>query len=242
LGGEWSLPLAAAAGYLLGSLSGARIVGRFAAPGRDLSRTRVILDGVGNEVVAVGVSSSMLRARAGDRAGLAAAAIDILKALLPALAARLLWPDGPEDVVAAAAAVIGHVLPIHHRFAGGFGMSPLMGGLLVVDWPSLPITVGVGAVVGIALGSAYLTTDAWPILVIPWFAWRGELWGLGLALVANALYWWKSGREASGAARAWRRDSRPWRKRLADLKHYPHYSALEDDDPGRLPAGPPEGS
>lgn len=230
MGGELSLPLAAAVGYLLGSLSGARIIGRFTAPGQDMSHTTVTLDGTGAKVVAHGISSSMLRARAGSGPGLAAAAIDILKALLPALAARLLWPDGPEDVLAAAGAVIGHVLPAYHRFAGGFGMSPLMGGLLVVDWPSLPITVGTGAAFGILLGSAYLTTDVWPILVIPWFAWRGDLWGLGLALVANLLYWWTSLPEALGAARAWRRDPRPWKERLRDLQHYPNYSIPTDHD------------
>ncbi len=237
VGGELTLPLAALVGYLLGSLSGARLVGHFTAPGRDLSRTRVTLDGTGESVVTVGVSSSMLLARAGERAGLTAAAIDILKAFTPAMAAHLLWPEGPEDVLAAAGAVVGHVLPVYHRFAGGFGMSPLMGGLLAIDWPSLPTTVGVGAVVGIALGSAYLTTDAWPILVIPWFAWRGDMWGLGFALLANGLYWWKSAVEAVGAARAWRRDPRPWKERIADVKRYPDYSPPEEDGPP-APAGP----
>ena len=77
-------------GYLAGSLSGARIVGRVWAPGADLSTSTVVLDGTGTSVETVGVSASSLQARAGAAGGLRAAAIDIAKALFPTLTAQLI--------------------------------------------------------------------------------------------------------------------------------------------------------
>ena len=123
-----TLIAAAVVGYLAGSLSGARIIGGRRRAG-DLSTTRVVLDGTGSTVENLGVSPSALQARQGARSGLPAGGIDIAKAFIPALIARLIWPDTPEHVVVAAAAFIGHVYPLYHRFVGGFGISPLLGGL-----------------------------------------------------------------------------------------------------------------
>ncbi len=108
---------AAVAGYLVGSLSGARIVGRRRAAGA-LERTKVVLDGTGASVEVHGVSASALQARQGARGGLPAGTIDIAKALLPVLVARLLWPDSAEHVVLAGAVLVGHVYPVYHRFVG----------------------------------------------------------------------------------------------------------------------------
>jgi glycerol-3-phosphate acyltransferase PlsY len=215
--------LAAVTGYLCGSISGARIVGRVWARGADLTETRVVLDGTGAAVTTHGVSPSALQARAGAAGGLRAGAIDILKAFIPVLVFRLVWPDGPEHVAAAAAALVGHVYPIYHRFVGGYGISPLLGGLLVVDLPALVVAIAVFGLAGLAVGNAYLGIEAWPIGLIPWFAVFGDGWGLAYALIANLLYWWRSRVEAAGAFRAWRADARPWRQRVADFRTYPDY-------------------
>jgi glycerol-3-phosphate acyltransferase PlsY len=215
--------LALIAGYLLGSLSGARIVGRVWAPGRDLNRTRVVLDGTGASVITRGVSPAALQARAGGAGGLRAAAIDILKAFLPTLAARLLWPDGPEMFLVAAGALIGHAYPVYHRFIGGFGISPLLGALLVIDWRAPLVAIAVLAVVGFVFGSAYLGIETWPVGLVPWFIWQGDGWGVGLAGLANLIYWWRSRSEPVAAFRAWRRDERPWRDRIRDFTRYPDY-------------------
>jgi len=61
--------LALIAGYLVGSLSGARIGGRVWAAGLDLSRTKVVLDGTGASVITRGVSPAALQARAGGASG-----------------------------------------------------------------------------------------------------------------------------------------------------------------------------
>jgi glycerol-3-phosphate acyltransferase PlsY len=169
--------LALIAGYLLGSLSGARIVGRVRAAGLDLSRTKVVLDGTGASVITRGVSPAALQARAGGAGGLRAGAIDILKAFLPTLAARLGWPEGPEMFLVAAGGLIGHVYPVYHRFGGGFGVSPLLGALLVIDWRAPLVAIAAFAILGVAFGNAYLGLETWPVGLFPWFIWQGDVWG-----------------------------------------------------------------
>lgn len=220
------MALAIAFGYLIGSISGARIIGGRRAAG-DLSRTKVILDGTGSAVVTHGVSPSALQARQGAKSGLPAGAIDIAKALLPALAARLIWPDSPEDVLVAAAVLVGHVYPIYYRFVGGFGISPLLGGLLVIDWRAPLLTIALFAVLGLIAGSAFLGIETWPLGLIPYFVLWGDEWTVAYAILANALYWWRSRAETMGAIRSYRRDTRPWRERIGDFRKYPDYEIPE---------------
>ena len=214
-------------GYLIGSISGARMIGARFAEGQDLSRTRVVLDGTGAAVNNRGVSASSLQARVGAPAGLRAGVIDILKAVIPTLAALLIWPGEPAYVLAATGALIGHVYPVYHRFLGGFGISPLIGALLVIDVRSLLISIAVVGMIGLILGSAYIGIEAWPLGLIPFFAIAGDTWELGFVLLANLLYWARSRHEAVGAWHAWRADDRPWAARVRDFKKYPDYEAVD---------------
>jgi glycerol-3-phosphate acyltransferase PlsY len=210
-------------GYLMGSISGARIVGARYAAGKDLSRTRVVLDGTGASVENRGVSASSLQARGGARAGLRAGAIDIGKALIPTLAALLIWSDGPEYILAGAGALVGHVFPVYHRFLGGFGVSPLIGALLVIDFRAVVVSILLFGLLGLILGNAYLGIETWPIGLVPWFVASGDYWALSFAVLANLLYWSRSRHEAIGAWKAWRKDDRPWSLRVRDFKTYPTY-------------------
>lgn len=217
-----TLIAATAVGYAAGSVSGARIVGRIEGAG-DLSRTIVVLDGTGSTVETHGVSPSALQARGGARAGLPAGTIDILKVLIPALIARLIWPDTPENVLIAAAGLVGHVYPVYFRFVGGYGISPLLGGLVVIDWRAPLVTIVVFALMGLAMGSVFIGIESWPAGLIPFFAWQGDGWAVGYVVLANLIYWWRSRHEAVGAFRSYRRDRRPWRDRVADFSQYPDY-------------------
>lgn len=214
--------IAAVAGYLAGSVSGARIVARRVGAG-DLSRTKVVLDGTGSAVEAGGVSASSLQARGGGKAGVPAGLIDIAKAVLPALIARLLWPDGPEHVVAGLAAIVGHVFPLYHRFVGGYGISPLLGALAVIDIRAPVLTIAVFAVIGLIVGSAFVGIELWPLGLIPYFIWLGDVWTVTFAVIAASLYFWRSWSEMVGALRSFQRDPRPWRERIGDFKKYPDY-------------------
>ncbi len=210
-------------GYLIGSVSGARVVGRHV----EFGSTEVTVDGVGSTATVDGVSPSMLRARRGDSAGLRAAAIDILKGAGAVLVANQLW-GGDAGSWAGAGVVVGHAYPVHRRFRGGFGMSPLMGVLAVVDPVGLVATIAIGLLLGAAIGSAFAMTDVWPALVVPWMAWRGTPGALGMATIAAIVYFWRSRHETAAAWRGWRSDDRPWAARIADITDYPSYRPSVD--------------
>ena len=215
-----TLAAAAVAGYLIGSLSGTRIVARWTGTS-DLSTTIVVVDGTGTSVESHGVSPSSMQARRGAGAGFLAAGIDILKALLPTLVAALLFPDSGEAAVVATFVQVGHAYPIYHHFVGGYGISPLLGSLLVLDWRALIFAIVLFGLIGLIVGNAFIAIESWPLGLIPWFAWQGSEWLVAYAVVANVIYWWRSRHETTAAMRSFRHDRRPWRQRVADFKQYP---------------------
>lgn len=127
--------VAVLAAYLLGSLSGGLLLGRFFGQG-DLRSS-----GSGN----AGATNAL---RAGGRAyGLSVLLFDLVKG---ALAAGLVpWLAGamaPLTFTCGAAAVIGHVWPVFFGFRGGKGAATCIGVLLVL----LPGALIMGAAVWIA--------------------------------------------------------------------------------------------
>lgn len=183
--------LAAVIGYLVGSVSFGRVVARFAAPDEDLSTTEVDIPGGEDKVVLTSVSSTSIGARKGPRWGCLAGILDILKAAIPTLVFRLWYPTDPYYLIVAVAAVMGHNWPVYYRFKGGRGISPIMGGMLVVDWLGLIVT----GVVANLFGQLVLKTPmagfslSLPLL-IPWFALvTRSWWHVGYAAALNIVYW-----------------------------------------------------
>ena len=186
-----NLALAAAlalVGYLIGSISFARIVGKRVVPDADLTSTPLELPG-GATIEYGGVSATSIGARTGPRWGIVVGVGDMAKAFVPTLVTRLAWPDDPFYFVVAVAVMVGHNYPVFHRFKGGRGQSPLYGGLLAVDWLALPVTTAIGMAVGLVILKDMLvayTLGQW--LLIGWFIWRGDAAGIAYAVVINALF------------------------------------------------------
>lgn len=129
--------LAAAGGYLLGSIPFGLLLTRLRGHG-DIRSI-----GSGN----IGATNVL---RTGDKKlALATLLLDAGKgALATLLAAR--WGGEVASLVAAFAAVLGHNFPLWLGFRGGKGVATTLGVLLAVAWP-----VGIGALV-IWIGSAAL--------------------------------------------------------------------------------------
>lgn len=66
--------------------------------------------------------------------------LDAGKAGIAALIAGYIWPDGHANLIAGAAALIGHCFPFWLKFKGGKGVATFFGVLLATAWP-----VGLGA-------------------------------------------------------------------------------------------------
>lgn len=115
--GAWAL-----AGFAAGSVPFSYLAARGFA-GKDVRR-----EGSGN------VGATNVFRVAGRAAGLAAAAGDVLKSLLPVLAARLAGAPPDGQVAAAAGVVLGHCYSPWLAFRGGKGVASTVTVALVLSW------------------------------------------------------------------------------------------------------------
>ncbi len=184
--------LAALIGYLLGSLSFARLVTRWWAGGQDLSQHEIPVEGTGETYKAVSIGANTASSLLGPRAGMLVSLGDILKVFLPTLVFKLVYPEQPAyALLAATAGLAGHVWPLYHRFHGGSGFSAVMGGLLAIDW----LAVLAAPVAGLLLGmlvfrNLIVASLSWLWLLIPWLWWRsgGDLAQVLYAVAVNFIF------------------------------------------------------
>jgi len=161
-------------GYLVGSISSARIVSALAAPGEKVPDvTELRLEG-SDQVFRLGtISASSVSAQHGAKLGFLVYVLDMVKVIIPVLVFMGLFPGTQYFLVVATAAVAGHIWPVYHRFRGGRGLSAIYGTLLVIDWIGMLIAAVGGMVVGLfLLRSVLLAYVLGPWLVVPWLWWR----------------------------------------------------------------------
>jgi len=187
--------IAAVVGYLFGSVSFARIVVRLSGQDVDIGHWEVRLPN-GEAFTSNIVSATSVRLALGPRYGCLTSLLDMAKVALPVLMIRLWAPDQPYYLIAAAAGVVGHVLPVWYGFRGGHGETPLLGGMLVIDPVAVVATTFLGFVVGFLIGHILAVRWGGLLLLVPWL-WitTGDPWVLGYILVALGLYFWASARD-----------------------------------------------
>ena len=106
----------------------------------------------------------------GAKAGVAVGAIDIIKGALVIVLAMVLVDDTRMEMMAGAAALAGHNLPVHLRFRGGRGAATAVG-ILIASVPIIGLPIG-----ALCLVLLYLTHKAiYPLVVflvvIPVLTW-----------------------------------------------------------------------
>jgi glycerol-3-phosphate acyltransferase PlsY len=140
--------IAAAAGYLVGSIPFAVVVMRALGNGRSLQETALQVPGTSDVLRSSAVSATAVRLQLGARYGCLTSILDMAKAAAVTLSFKLAYPDDPFFLIASGFAVVGHVWPIFHAFRGGRGQSPAIGSLFVIDWPTplviYPLSQGLG--------------------------------------------------------------------------------------------------
>jgi glycerol-3-phosphate acyltransferase PlsY len=106
------------------------------------------------------------------------------------MAFKLWQPETPYYLVAATMATIGHNWPIYHRFRGGRGLSPILGGMLAVDWIGVMVTNLMAAAIGIPLKNLLVTSGGGIVLMIPWIWLRTQDWPqLAYVVGMNVIFW-----------------------------------------------------
>jgi glycerol-3-phosphate acyltransferase PlsY len=179
----WIALLAALIGYLLGSIPFALVVMKVAAPGEELTGMEVDI-GAEEPVRVDTIGGTAISVKLGAKYGMITALLDILKAAIPALGFKLLYPGMPYYLFAATMAVVGHNWPIYNRFKGGRGQSPMIGGFLVADWLGTLVT-SFGAMI---LGLVILRSGIVGFLLGPWLWFRTrDPWHLAYAVVVNLI-------------------------------------------------------
>lgn len=206
--------VAAACGYLSGSVSWTRVLGRWATPGEDLSTTTYAV--TGGEVAFDRVSSTSLTVRGRGAWGVTAMLLDLLKAAVPVLVARRLGGD-TAALAAGVGAVVGHVWPVFHRFRGGFGVTTTLGVLLVLDPLALLGAIAASLLLGVVLADRWVAYDGWLLALVVWSGARGEVAEAIAAALLFAIAAWVSREEWRRHVLDRRTRHRPWRERLGDI-------------------------
>jgi glycerol-3-phosphate acyltransferase PlsY len=163
---EWSFVVQGSwviAAYLLGSLSAAIIVCRL------LGLPDPRQGGSGNPG-----ATNVLRL-GGKGAAAATLGGDVLKGVLPVLAARLWAPGDLIPAVAALAAFLGHLYPVFFGFRGGKGVATALGGLIALA----PTVAGIGALVWLAMAAIFRISSLAALVAA--VAAPVAAWWLGLA-------------------------------------------------------------
>lgn len=180
--------------YLLGSISFGRLFMQVVKPKENLDDVEMKFKGMDEGIKLSSVGGNTISMKLGARAGCAVGLLDILKAFIPTLVFRILYPQEPYFIFAALAAFIGHNWPIYYRFKGGRGISPFYGGLFAID----PLGAVVVAATSLVLGTFILKDmlvayTGGVVLVIFWFLgtkYNNPLfvYYIGYAILINILF------------------------------------------------------
>ncbi len=175
-------------GYLIGSISPARVVTARVAPKQDISK--LVIEGVDGKArfESEAVSSTSVRLHLGIKYGCLVGILDILKGAIPTLIFKWWLPDQPYYLMMAGMVVVGHNWPIYYRFRGGRGTSPSVGGMLVVDWLGVIITNILGLTSDLFIRLPLVSSGVWLGLMVPWTwivrrSWPERIYVAAMALV-----------------------------------------------------------
>ena len=179
--------LATIVGYLIGSVSPARVVARRVAPQQDI--TKLVIEGMdGNgRFESDSVSSGSARMHLGDKYGCLVSVLDILKGTIPTLVFKWWMPDHPYYLLAAGMVVVGHNWPIYYRFQGGRGISPTLGAVLVIDWLGAIVTNILGLLSDFLIRMPLISSGVWLGLMVPWTWIARRPWPERIYVAAMAL-------------------------------------------------------
>jgi glycerol-3-phosphate acyltransferase PlsY len=178
-------------GYLIGSISFSRLIGKIVLPREDLESSTVKVEGTDESFTFRSVSATTIRARAGARYGIITSILDISKAAIPVILVVSSLGTLGYAYLMSVFIILGHDFPIYYRFKGGRGVSCLLGSLVVFNWVSIPVAMILSLAIGLlVIDDAFFAYLTMPVYLIPWtLLTTGASLFLAYALVVNGIYW-----------------------------------------------------
>jgi glycerol-3-phosphate acyltransferase PlsY len=182
-------------GYLIGSLSSARIVYFQATGKRTIEPFAEHVPHSDETFESDLVSATLVTKKLGAKYGCITSVADMVKVALPTLLAKLIFTADPYFLLVALFGVIGHNLPVWFGFKGGRGESPIIGALLVINWFGLIITNLAAILLGFITGSVLVMRWGAYVLMIFWLWYYFHDWRYGLFMIIVNFFFWLSQRK-----------------------------------------------
>lgn len=159
--------LMAVMGYLIGSVSVARLIFAYKRPGTEPDRIISVSTDGEVEIIAHEVGATNVMMAFGKKLGMTTMLLDLLKAFIPVLSLSLLFPDENYHLICGVFVLMGHLWPVWYRFSGGGGNSCILGMILALSPLGLIITQMGGMLIG-RFYPRYMFIGG-VLLSIPWF-------------------------------------------------------------------------
>ena len=203
LGKPWFIyVLAGSSGYLLGSVSYARIVTRIFGRKKEVQRIERDIPDTDIVLESDSVAATAVTLELGKRYGCLTAILDMVKAALITWIFHFYFPDGRYFLLAALGCMAGHNYPIWHRFKGGRGQAPLLGSLLIINWFGVLIANMAAVVLGYLTGAVLVMRWGWMVIIIAWFGiWYQDPWYVLYAMASNFLFFFSMRKEMATGIR-----------------------------------------
>jgi len=184
-----SIILSALAGYLIGSISFARIVIHLFGPTSQVQDINLAVPDSEARFHSDSVSATTVNVHLGPRYGCLTSLLDMVKVGLPALLLWILFPGTLYYLIFLALGTLGHNWPIYYGFKGGRGMSTILPGMILVDWLGLLVSLSISLLVGWIRNESYVWNRLTILLMIPWVWVRHQSWELlGYVVAVNVMY------------------------------------------------------
>jgi glycerol-3-phosphate acyltransferase PlsY len=182
-------------GYLIGSVSFARIVYFIVTKKRKIGSFSEPVPHSEEIFESDLVSATLVTKKIGARYGIMTSFADMLKVAVPTLMVKLFITTEPYFLLTALFGVIGHNLPVYFRFKGGRGESSILGILLVINWFGLLLVNLASTVLGFVTGSVLVVRWGGYVLMIFWLWYYYNDWRYALFMILINFFFWLSMRK-----------------------------------------------
>lgn len=187
----WLMYLVASViGYLLGSLSFARVITRLVTKSSYVEKLVQKVPGTDQTLEANSVSATTVGVNLGKKYGCLVSLLDMLKIVVPTILLKYYFTDQPYFLLTALTGILGHDYPLYHRFRGGGGESLILGTLLVINWFGVFIVSAAAMLVGYVAGRVLFMRYGMYVLMIFWYwIYFQDIYYVGFIILANLILW-----------------------------------------------------